>query len=177
MNNYLLSLWRNRQGMAITEFALLLPILILIWGGIVELSTAHFVGRKVALATQSVADLVAQERSVTTALLDNNVRAGAAILFPYPANTLSFQIQSIVSDGNGKIKSDWLHTAPITSQGSGSIPPEARNLLTKNDSTIYVKVDYRHTPVLGSLIPGFKNFSITEEAFAKPRRTNIIPKN
>ena len=177
MNNFLLSLWRNRQGMAAVEFALLLPILILIWGGIVELSTAHFVGRKVALATQTIADLVAQEKSVTTALLDNNVRAGAAILFPYPANTLTIQIQSIVSDDNGKIKSDWLHTAPIAAQGSGSIPPEAKNLLTKNDSTIYVKVDYIHTPVLGPLIPEFEIFTITEEAFAKPRRTNIIPKN
>ena len=165
------------------EFVLLLPLMLLIWGGIVEFANIHFAGRKVALATQSIADLIAQERSVTIAELTNLVDAGNAIMFPYPTDTMGYRMQSIAVDDDGNIEPDptsWSFSSGQAQPGAAPIPAQAESLLTTNDSTIYVRVTYTYEPVsvIGAL-PGLSelisSITFTEEAFAKPRQINKIP--
>ena len=165
------------------EFVLLLPLMLLIWGGIVEFANIHFAGRKVALATQSIADLIAQERSVTIAELTNLVDAGNAIMFPYPTDTMGYRMQSIAVDDDGNINplpTTWLFSAGQAQPGAEPIPPQAQTLLTTNDSTIYVRVTYTYEPVsVFGALPGLSelisSITFTEEAFAKPRKINKIP--
>ena len=165
------------------EFVLLLPLMLLIWGGIVEFANIHFAGRKVALATQSIADLIAQERSVTIAELTNLVDAGNAIMFPYPTDTMGYRMQSIAVDDDGNIEPDptaWSFSSGQAQPGAAPIPAQAESLLTTNDSTIYVRVTYTYEPVsVFGALPGLSelisSITFTEEAFAKPRQINKIP--
>ena len=165
------------------EFVLLLPLMLLIWGGIVEFANIHFAGRKVALATQSIADLIAQERSVTIAELTNLVDAGNAIMFPYPTDTMGYRMQSIAVDDDGNIEPDptsWSFSSGQAQPGAAPIPAQAESLLTTNDSTIYVRVTYTYEPVsVFGALPGLSelisSITFTEEAFAKPRKINKIP--
>ena len=164
------------------EFVLLLPLMLLIWGGIVEFANIHFAGRKVALATQSIADLIAQERSVTIAELTNLVDAGNAIMFPYPTDTMGYRMQSIAVDDDGNIEPDptsWSFSSGQAQPGAAPIPAQAESLLTTNDSTIYVRVTYTYEPVsVFGALPGLSelisSITFTEEAFAKPRQINKI---
>ena len=165
------------------EFVLLLPLMLLIWGGMVEFAYVHFAGRKVALATQSIADLIAQERAITIEELTNLVDAGNAIMFPYPTDTMGYRMQSIAVDDDGKITglpTTWLFSAGQAQPGAAPIPAQAEPLLTTNDSTIYVSVTYTYEPVsVFGALPGLNelisNITFTEEAFAKPRQINKIP--
>ena len=165
------------------EFVLLLPLMLLIWGGIVEIANVHFAGRKVALATQSIADLIAQERAITIEELTNLVDAGNAIMFPYPTDTMGYRMQSIAVDDDGNIDSlptTWLFSSGQAQPGAAAIPAQAETLLTTNDSTIYVSVIYTYEPVsVFGALPGLNelisNITFTEEAFAKPRQINKIP--
>jgi Flp pilus assembly protein TadG len=165
------------------EFVLLLPLMLLIWGGIVEFANIHFAGRKVALATQSIADLIAQERSVTIAELTNLVDAGNAIMFPYPTDTMGYRMQSIAVDDDGNIEPDptsWSFSSGQAQPGAAPIPAQAESLLTTNDSTIYVRVIYTYEPVsVFGALPGLSelisSITFTEEAFAKPRHIKKIP--
>ena len=173
---------RNVRGAAAVEFALLLPLMLIIWGGIVEIGNVHFAGRKVALATQSIADLIAQERAVSDAELANLAQAGNAIMFPYPSGNMSYHMQSIATDADGGIDATlgWLRTFGAAGGGGDPVLPPEVGFLLSNDSTIYVRVAYTYTPVsvLGT-IAGINavltGLAFTEEAFAKPRRINIIP--
>ena len=113
------------------EFVLLLPLMLLIWGGIVEIANVHFAGRKVALATQSIADLIAQERAITIEELTNLVDAGNAIMFPYPTDTMGYRMQSIAVDDDGNIDSlptTWLFSSGQAQPGAEPIPPQAQTL-------------------------------------------------
>ena len=165
------------------EFVLLLPLMLLIWGGIVEFSNIHFAGRKVALATQSIADLIAQERAITIEELTNLVDAGNAIMFPYPTDTMGYRMQSIAVDDDGNIDSlptTWLFSSGQAQPGAAAIPAQAETLLTTNEITIYVSVIYTYEPVsVFGALPGLNellgNITFTEEAFAKPRQINKIP--
>ena len=164
----------DRKGVVAVEFALLLPIMIIIWAGIVEFTTLQSAARKVNLAAQSVADIVAQEQSVTQQRLDNIIRAATIILTPFPTGSLTIGIQSIETDATGVISVGW-ETGSLN-----GIPAQAPSLVTQNNSTIHVLVTYTYQPVLSNLVPpgflpGITN--MTQQAFAKPRLTTKIPFN
>ena len=168
----------NKNGLVSTEFALIFPIMVAIWAGIVEFTNMQNAGRKVNLAAQSIADVIAGARAVDIPTLNNVVRAGALIMAPFPSDTLAIGIQSIQADGDGTLSVGWTFGVP------GAIPGEAAGLARANFSTIHVVVNYRYQPVLGNLIvgllpaaniPAFIN--MRDEAFAKPRLTTIIPFN
>ena len=55
----------DRRGVSAVEFALVAPILVLLYFGLVELSQAATADRRLAHATSAVGDLVAQASSVT----------------------------------------------------------------------------------------------------------------
>ena len=164
----------DRKGVVAVEFALLLPIMIILWAGIVEFTTLQSAGRKVNLAAQSVADIVAQEQSVTQQRLDNIIRAATIIITPFPTDSLNIGIQSIETDAAGAISVGW-ETGALN-----GIPAQAPSLINQNDSTIHVLVTYTYQPVLSNLVPpgflpGITN--MTQQAFAKPRLTTKIPFN
>ena len=50
----------NREGVAALEFALLMPFMIALWGVIIEYSNLQAAARKVNIAAQSLADVIAQ---------------------------------------------------------------------------------------------------------------------
>ena len=164
----------DRKGVVAVEFALLLPIMILIWAGIVEFTNLQSAARKVNLASHSVADIVAQEQSVTQDRLDNIIRAATIIMTPFPTGSLTIGIQSIETDADGNISVGW-ETGSLN-----GIPAEAASLVNQNDSTIHVLVTYTYQPVLSNLVPPGALPGITDmnqQAFAKPRLTTKIPFN
>ncbi len=162
----------NREGVAALEFALLMPFMIAIWGVIIEYSNLQSAARKLNVAAQSLADVIAQEEFVTRASLTNALEIPAVIMRPYPTDTLTVGIQSIEADRNGNISVGWSAGTNV-----GSPPGIASSLVNRNDSTIHVVVRYTYEPVLGNMIPpeflpGFIN--MRQEAYARPRLTTII---
>src|SRR5262245_44457481 len=57
----------DQRGVSAVEFAMLLPLMLTLYLGAVEISQAVAVDRKVTLAARSVADLVAQVTTVNNA--------------------------------------------------------------------------------------------------------------
>src|SRR5688572_12199773 len=60
---------RSEQGVTLIEFALIFPIMLLLFIGLVEFGEAFSVNRKISNAASTVSDLISQERSVTNAEL------------------------------------------------------------------------------------------------------------
>jgi len=173
------SIIKDKKGAIVsTEFALLLPIMVVLWAGIVEFTNMQNASRKTNLVAQSIADVIAGSQAVDDQSLNNMLRAGALIMAPYRANNLTIGIQSIEADGDGNLTVGWTFGNP------GDPPAIAAGLARPNFSTIHVVANYTYVPVLGGLIVGLlpeanipNALVMTEEAFAKPRLTTIIPRN
>ncbi len=172
----------NHRGVIATEFALVAPIMILLWVGMVELATAHLVAKKVEIAAQSAADIIAQDDFTDDAKLADIGKAINTILFPYPITNMGYRIASIVADSGGTNTVAW-------NQPGGTVtvavpdPAIADNLTTTDDSVIVVTVTYNHTPVLvdriigRSIFGGSTSITLGETVFARPRLVPIIPRN
>ncbi len=169
---------KGDRAVIATEFALIAPVMILLWVGVVELATAHLVARKVEAAAQSAADIIAQDADTNIARLDDIEAAIKAILAPYPTTTVGYQFASIVEDSGGINTIGW-HNARGTLAGAAA-PSLAlgANLNNGEDSVIVVTVSYVHTPIIfnpsmfGWLAP---NITIDKTVFARPRRVPAIP--
>jgi Flp pilus assembly protein TadG len=170
----LMKYWfKSCRGTATMEFALVAPLLLTLWIGIIELSNAHIVGRKAAAGAQAAADLVAQRDLVTPAGLADINAAVNAILAPYPtAGNIGVDIASIETDNDGNLTVGWRFTQGNIQAGGGGIPGVVQNLVTTNDSVIVANLAYLHQPALALV---FGNITFNEAAYARPRNVRKIP--
>src|ERR1700744_6295297 len=83
MRKFLTRLWINERGLAAIEFAFVLPIILSMFLGLVELSQALGVRADVINMTSAGADLVAQEAAASGSDLDTGFCALPSILVPH----------------------------------------------------------------------------------------------
>ena len=163
----------DRGGVAATEFALLLPVMLTMIIGTVEIGNALIADRKITAAVQTAADLVAQKRDMSNADIDDVFAAVEIVLSPLEGLNAGTTIYSVVMDQDEAISVDWSDTrgagAPAPSE---ALPP---NLLTANSSVIVVDMVYHYQPVfMGLFVP---EFEISDRAYLRPRSTQIIARS
>lgn len=168
----------DRRGVSAIEFALIAPVLLIMYVGAVEFGNALTINRRVATVTSTAADLVAQEKSTTTAGLEDVAKAATSILSPYPTSPLKIVLSSIVADQNNKGKVTWSYASnggtPRAKNSNYNVPP---GLTQANSSVIVAEVTYDFTPLLnltGLPNPGF--FKMSDTFYARPRRSLQVTK-
>lgn len=162
---------RNRRGLAAVEFALIAPVMIVMFCGTVELSNAVDCNARVSQVSSTVADLVAQSTTVSTAGTTNIFAAANAILFPNSITHAKIVVSSLVDDGNGHVSVAWsdaLNTSPRTAPPA-NIPD---GLIATGGSVIYAEVVYTYNSVAGDLFGA--SFNLKSDFYAKPRRSVTV---
>src|ERR1017187_10259776 len=79
------SLLRDRSGVAATEFAVIVPIMLGMVFGTIEFSSGVAVDRKVTLVARTLSDLTSRSISVGGSDMTNFFAASCKILTPYPS--------------------------------------------------------------------------------------------
>ncbi len=159
--------FKDRKGLAAVEFALVAPVMIIMFYGSVELSSAIDCNARVSRVSSTVADLVAQETAISTADAGNIFSAANAILFPYASSNAQIVVSSLVSDASGKVTVDWSEAQNASKRTSppASIPA---GILPASSSVIYAEITYSFTPAVSYFVG---SVSLTNTFYAKPRRS------
>ena len=85
----------DSSGIAATEFAVIVPIMLVMFFGVVEFSNGVAVDRKVTLMARTLSDLTSQSISVTSADLTNFFAASAGIMTPYSTTPVNSTITEL----------------------------------------------------------------------------------
>ncbi len=177
----------NTDGTAAVEFALLLPVLITLFFGVVESSMALICRSDVSLMAATAGDLIAQANIATKADISNIYSAAGTVLYPYydPASPSSgkptIRITAVNDDGSGAANGNKL-TGKVawtcTQTGTGTLSPATRAvnetvtlpqpLMTDKGSIIIAEIAYNYASPTTKVITGPINF--TNNFYAKPRR-------
>src|SRR5262245_62437188 len=81
---------RDQRGVSAIEFAMLAPLMIALYFGVVEISQGVAIDRKVMLSARTVADLVSQQlNNISKAEIDNLTLAAISVTEPYPTTPRS----------------------------------------------------------------------------------------
>src|SRR5688500_10579917 len=88
----------DRSGIAATEFAVIVPVMLVMFFGTVEISSAVAVDRKVTLMARTLSDLTSQSTSVSDVDLTGFFAASRGILTPYPSAPTHSTISELYVD-------------------------------------------------------------------------------
>jgi Flp pilus assembly protein TadG len=163
---------RDRRGMSAVEFAMILPLLVTLWLGVVEVTQGVSIDRKLTLTARTVADLAAQVQSVDTTSLATILSASTTIMTPYPTSTLKVTLSSVVIDQNSKATIEWSDTFQGTKRSKGSTVTLPAALNVANTSLIWGEVAYDYTPTVGYVVTGTLN--LTDQIYMRPRLSDKV---
>ena len=90
---------QDERGVSAVEFAMLLPLMITLYLGTVEISQGVGIDRKVTLTTRTVADLASQVSSINNTDMTNLLNAASAVVVPYDLSKLKVT----VSESRGRM--------------------------------------------------------------------------
>jgi len=168
----------DHSGAAAIEFAMVLPLLVILLLGTFELGQAYTVDRRVTLAASSAADLVSQGEQIDDAGLTTIMNLADSILAPYNANALSIDIISVVADAQGNTTVGWSYSKgggqPYAAGSSYPMTGNLANLITPTSSVIIAKANYTYTPVIGKYLLG--GVQLKETFYLRPRKSLLVQK-
>jgi len=143
----------NRRGVAAVEFAMVLPVMLAVYFGIVEVGQAVMIDRKVTQLTRTLADLSSQTRgSISTNEIDDIFDAARTVMMPYTAVNPKMSIHHIVIDTAGVAKVCWSEQRDSTKLDRGTTVGLPADLRVPNTSLIMAQASYAFTPVVGWII-------------------------
>lgn len=100
-------LLRDRKGFAAVEFAMVVPIMLMLYIGSVEVCEGLSLQQRVTSIARDTADLAAQVTSVTPADLTDIMRISDSLLGGYDPTRLKVTLVSILADAQGDPYVQW----------------------------------------------------------------------
>lgn len=162
----------DRRGVSAVEFALLLPLMITLYLGSVEVSQGISIDRKVTLTARTVADLVSQVSSINNSSMTNVLSASSAVISPYPVEPLKVTVSLVAVDAAGKATISWSDSLNGTARASGSSVTLPASLNVPNTSVIWSEVQYTYTPTIGYVVTGA--MTLKDQIYMRPRISSTI---
>lgn len=170
--------FRDKRAVGAVEFALIVPVLLLIYLGSTDLADGLDVNKKVSRSASSLADLVTRQISVKATDIDDMFAIGSTSLLPYRRTSPKIRVTAIKvtkaqSSSTFSVTVDWsrANVANFAAlAGSKTDLPEA--LVASDAYFIKVDVELDYRP-LNSWIS--TSIPMSETYYLAPRYTNTIP--
>lgn len=162
----------DQRGVSAVEFAMLLPLMVTLYLGAVEVSQGIGADRKVTLTARTISDLVSQVSSINNAGMTNSLNAASAVMAPYASANLKVTVTCVGIDANGNATVTWSDTLNGTARAKGSTVTLPSALLVANTSLIWSEVQYSYTPTIGYVISG--TLILKDQIYMRPRLSDTI---
>ena len=171
------------SGVAATEFAVIVPIMLVMFFGTVEFSSGVAVDRKVTLVARTLSDLTSQSTSVADIDVTNFFTASGKILTPYVPTPTQAKISELYVDPTTlQARVQWSKSATLSSSGSVTLAtgravsstvaiPSA--LAIAGTYLIFSEVSYQYVPTIGYvMVPTGVNLS--DVSYTRPRQSTCV---
>jgi Flp pilus assembly protein TadG len=173
-------LGRDKRGNAAIEFAVIVPVMLTMFFGVVEFSSAVAVNRKISLAAEELADLGARYQAIGDTDIDNFFKIAKAVITPYSATELKATITEIYVDpATGLGRAQW--SKGDTTRLPGTIVPVPDNLIARDNKSkilddqylIFAETAYQYKPAVGYLI-AMTGIPLSDKSYMRPRLINCV---
>lgn len=162
----------DRSAVSAVEFALILPLMLALYVGGIQISEALSINRKVGHVTSTLADLVTQAKSLTNSEMANILSASSSVMAPYTATDLAVTVSEIYIDNNGKATVQWSDALHATALGVGTSVTLPAAIAQPNSYVVVAEAHYPFTPVIGYVLTG--SYDLNSTYYLKPRLSEKV---
>jgi Flp pilus assembly protein TadG len=174
MINFINRFRDSESGVSAVEFALIIPVMLVTFFGVAEISNYILASRKVANVASIAADLVSQDKSIDDGEMANIMGALDVVIRPFNPADARIVISSVVADDNGNYSIAWSdarHTAP---RAAGSAAPAKipTGLIASNQGIVMAEIEFTYTSTFGKYLTS--GGTVSDTFYLKPRRSTTV---
>jgi len=165
----------STRGVAAIEFAMIAPVLAVMFLASFDGGRAIAAYMKIRAATFALAAITNQYSTIQSTDMTSIVGAAGAVLAPYPSTASNpvITISQITISNKGKATISWSYSQGGTARAQGSaITLPSSSLKVNSTYLILAEVSYTFTPLFGYFTPGSLTFS--DNLYVTPRVSNCI---
>ena len=164
----------DQRGISAVEFALILPVMVLIYLGGFELMQALSLNRLVALTASTVTNVTSQYTTISASQqMPDILDASAQVLTPYSSSNATVVVSCISISAAGVATIAWSRSLPsgaARTVGATVTIPAALN--TPGGFLVFGETTYVYTPMLDYLHLG--TFNLYSSLYMLPRASTTI---
>ena len=163
----------DARGVAAIEMAIIFPVMIILYIGLVDVTNLLMVNRRVTLATSTLADLVTQaDSSLTSADIDGVFESARAIFEPMSVEGISLNLWDFrMEDGAPTLQ--WQYTNGVTCGDAPSGNDDMESLMEDGNDIVVGRVCYTQEAILGSLF-SVDTIELQDELMLRPRQSTTL---
>jgi Flp pilus assembly protein TadG len=164
-----------QNGTALLEFAITLPVLLMLYLGCVQICDAVAVYRKTTTTTRTIVDLTSQQTQVSDSELDSIMSASSQVMAPYATTGVQMVLTQVTISSTGVATVDWSRgSGGGTENTVGSVYTLPSGVAINGTSIIIGKVNYDYVANLGGIIR--TEIPLGDTIYMYPRSIARIPK-
>ena len=171
---------RDKRGNAAIEFAVIVPVMLTMFFGVVEFSSAVAVKRKISMAAEELADLAARYKEVPDTEIDNFFKIARAVITPYSTTVLKATITEIYIDpATGLGRAQWSKGDVV--RLAGSTVPVPANLIARDSNNnilagqylMFAETGYVYVPAVGYVMAKV-GIPLSDLSYMRPRLSTCV---
>jgi Flp pilus assembly protein TadG len=163
---------RDRRGVSAIEFSFMLPVMIALYLGCVEVGNGLSAQFKTTLAARTVADLSSQYTTINNATMTSILGASSAVLAPFSSANAVVVVSLVTTDDKGNATITWSDALHGTARQAGSSVTLPANVGGKSVPLLWGEVTYPYNPQLGYVLTGTVN--IYQDIYFYPRLASSV---
>jgi Flp pilus assembly protein TadG len=165
----------STRGVAAIEFAMILPILVVMFLGSIDGGRAIAVYMKVRTATYTLAAITNQYSTIQSADMTNIVGATSLVLSPYSSAPAIVTISQISVTSATKATVSWsysLNGTALTQGAPFTVPGSFATCNSYPCYLIYAQVSYSYSPLFGYVFPA--SIGLSDSIYVTPRSSLCV---
>jgi hypothetical protein len=180
MRKFTFKSYLNAQsGVAAIEFAFILPVMLILYFGMMDLTTLIVNNRKITTVAGAVADLTSQNRTtVLKSQVDDYMRVTNLIVNPLPDDGVTVKVFGYRNSG-GTPSKIW-ETSNASGPGCSATPSTSgySDLMTAGNDLVVAQACMTYEPwvatFLGKNLLGDTFFNVEQAVVVRPRSTLVL---
>ncbi|MFS0770933.1 TadE/TadG family type IV pilus assembly protein [Sphingomonas sp. 1P08PE] len=164
-------LWRDRRGLALVEFALVLPVMLTLFLGGFQLTQASACQRRVTIVARAIADIVSRNDVLTVTKVATILSASSDIMAPYDVSVARSRVSLVKVDGNLNVTVMWSEARNTVQRDVGPFAGLPADMKIANSYYVLGEVSYDYRPISGRFA---WPISFTQTLYMVPRKSAYV---
>lgn len=171
---------RDRSGIAAVEFAVIAPIMLVLFFGVVEITNGVAAYRDVSIMAHTLSDLTSQSETVQDSDLTNFFNASTGVMYPYVTSTTDPKLKQSIAElwvnSSLQARVQWaVNSDGSTPTAPGTVVTVPSSLQVANTYVIYSSVSYLYKPTGGiGYVMDKAGVTLSDSSYTRPRQSQCV---